>query len=325
LTATALAQDSRTPPDKRALAQSAQDAFAAQDWDEAVTQYRALLKIDDKNGVAWHHLGYALHSLNKLDEALEAHLKAAEFPRVRSRGLYNAGCVYALKKNPDQAFDYLMKAAASGFNQTEALAADTDLTSLQSDPRWAKLVEAVKNAKPAPAEAMVFAQPGDRRASRAVWFGGSGSLGQALVSFGPVAWKDSYADIAKSKKFENTRWRLGKDFWTTLDSNIPMTIGGVSVPAGYYYLTLEKKGSGEFVLALNDAAAVKKQRFDAFQAEKTTGGIEVVLKPETLDAPAPKLDIALSVEQEDTTKGALTIKFGPNKLSAPVVYQLTEK
>jgi hypothetical protein len=323
LTSAALPQESR--PDKAAVSRAAEAAFGSQDWKEAVTQYRALLSLDEKNGVAWHHLGYALHLQGELDEALKAHLRAAEFPRVRSRGLYNAGCVYAMKKDADQAFDYLMKAANAGFNQTKTLEEDTDLANIRSDGRWAKLVEAVKAAKPTAAEAMVFAQPGERRASRAVWFGGGGSYGQVSVSYGSVGWKDRYAGDIKSKKLENTRWRLGKDFWTTLDSNIPITIGGTAVPVGYYYLTLERRSNGDFVLALNDPAEVKKARLDAYMAEQTKGGIEVLLKHETLPESASKLDVSLSIDQEEPTKGAFTIKFGPNKLSAPVVYQIADK
>jgi Tetratricopeptide repeat len=320
-----LAQESRAGGDRAALARRAQEAIQSENWDEAVTQLRALLKIDPKDGRAWGDLGYALHISGKLDEALEAHLKAAEFPRSKTRGLYNAGCAYALKKDKDKAFEYLMKAADAGFNDSQNLAGDTDLTDLHDDPRWAKVVEAIKNAKPSAASAFSFAQPGDRRGTRVAWIAGSATLGEIAIGYGAVTWKDGYGEKAKSKEFENKRWRLGKDFWTTLDSNIPVTIGTTAVPPGYYYLTLEKKSSGDFVLALNDAAAVKKGRFDAFQAESTQGGIEVVLKHETTPESASKLDIALTLAQDDPAKGALTIRFGPNKLSAPVAYQLAEK
>jgi len=317
-----LAQETRSASERSAILRKAQEAMQSENWDEAATQLRALLKIDPKNGPAWGDLGYALHISGKLDEALEAHLKAAESPRSRTRGLYNAGCAYALKKDADKAFEFLQKAAEAGFNDSENLAGDTDLTSLHADPRWAKVVEAVKNAKPATAEARVFQQPGERRASRVFWFSGGGSPGQVSVQYGSIAWKDNYNENAKSKEFENKRWRLGKDFWTTIDSNIPMTIGTTAVPVGYYYLTLEKKSSGEFVLALNDPAVVKKSKLDAFQAHQTKGGIEVVLKHETMPESSPKLEIALSADPDDSSKGALTIKFGPNKLTAPVTYQL---
>lgn len=321
----ATGQESKPAPDRAALASKAQQAFETQDWEQAVTQYRALVKLDEKNAVAWHHLGYALHSLQRLDEALEAHLKAAEFPRTRPMGFYNAGCVHALKKDKDKAFDYLMKAAAAGFGQVEGLDADTDLVGLHDDPRWPKLVEAVKNAEDGRGGLQVFSNPSERRASRVVWFGSKGSPGQVAVSFGSVNWKDEYEKHATSPRAANKRWRLGKDFWTTLDTNIDVTIGDKKVVPGDYYLTLERRDTGEFVLALNPAAAVRTMRLDAFQAGQTKGGTEIVMKHEKASEAAPKLEVALSVAPDDQTKGALTIRFGPHTLSAPVTYHLAEK
>src|SRR5687767_4193283 len=162
LCAAVAAQESRPGPERAELARQARQAFEDQNWEEAVKHYRAFLKVDEKNGPAWHQLGYALHMLNRLDEALEADLKAAEFPVTRSRGLYNAGCVHALRKDKDKAFDYLMKAAAAGFDQLGGLENDTDLTSLHDDPRWEKLVAAVSAAE---GPAQFFANPGERRSS----------------------------------------------------------------------------------------------------------------------------------------------------------------
>jgi tetratricopeptide (TPR) repeat protein len=320
VSAAAPAQDSRPAPDRAELLRKAQEAWDARNWEETVTRYQALLKVDAGNGVAWHHLGYALHVLNRLDEALAAHLKTAEFPRIASRGLYNAGCVYALKKDKDKAFEYLSKAAAAGFDDVDALKKDEDLVGLHDDPRWEKLAAEVAAAV---GPAQVFANNGDRKASRVVWFSGRGAP-QAIVSYGPVAWKDAYAEQIKSTKLENTRWRLGKDFWTTLETSLPLAVGGKDVAPGYYYLTLERRTGGDFVLAINDAEPIRKARLDAFQADKTKGGIEVVLKHETLSEPAAKLEIGLTVEPGDQGKGALTIRFGPNKLTAPVVYQTAQ-
>jgi tetratricopeptide (TPR) repeat protein len=321
---TVLAQESRAAVDKTELARKAQQAFDDKDWEGAVSAYRGLLKVDDKNAVAWHHLGYALHTLNRLDEALEAHFKAAEFPRTRPSGHYNAGCAYALMKDKDRAFEQLMKAAAAGLNQTELIESDTDLDSLRDDPRWARFAEAVRNATPSEAAAQAFTNPGERRSSRILWFGAGGSPGQAVVSFGPVAWNDAYSKLIESRKIDDKRWRFGKDFWTTLDTNVTLAFGDTKVPPGYYYMTLERKADGRHVVAFNDADAVRKLKLDAFHAARTKGGIEVVLKAETLAEPAGRLDIALSVDENDQTLGALTVRFGPHKLSAPLVYHLAK-
>src|SRR5262245_30036255 len=150
VSASGAAQETRELNDKAKiteLSRQAQEAWDAKKWDDAITSYRAVVKLDPNNAIAWHHLGYALHTLGRLDEALEAHLKAAEMRQTKPIGLYNAGCVYALKKDKDKAFEFLMKAAGSGFGQTDQLDADEDLASLRDDPRWAKLVAAVKAAE----------------------------------------------------------------------------------------------------------------------------------------------------------------------------------
>jgi DUF2911 family protein len=39
-------------------------------------------------------------------------------------------------------------------------------------------------------------------------------------------------------------WRLGKDFWTVLDTNVPLKIAGKEVAAGTYYLGLFRSADG---------------------------------------------------------------------------------
>ena len=63
VSATAVGQESKPVGDRVDLSRLAQQAFDDQKWDEAATHYRALVKLDEKDAVAWHHLGYALHSL----------------------------------------------------------------------------------------------------------------------------------------------------------------------------------------------------------------------------------------------------------------------
>jgi hypothetical protein len=311
-------------PDRAAAARSAQAAFDAKKWDEAATAYRVVVKASPEDAVAWHNLGYALHMQGKYDEAVEAHLQSAKFPRTKASGFYNAACAYALTKKPDLAFENLGKAAAAGFSDEELLASDTDLASLRSDPRWAGIVEAVRKAGAAsPGRAVAYG--GERKGSRVLWFGGGAVAAQAVIDYGPVAWKDDYTRIIESKKVDDRRWRLGKDFWTTYDANLPVTFGSTKVPPGYYYLTLMRTAEGAYVLAFNDADAIRKARLDPFQAESTKGGLEVPLTHEALATPEAKLDIALTLDAADNSKGTLTIRFGPHKLSAAAAYEVSPK
>lgn len=62
----------------------------------------------------------------------------------RQDALYNAACCLALDGKKDAAFAMLDRVLALGFRDVAHLVADTDLTALRDDPRWAKLVATVE-------------------------------------------------------------------------------------------------------------------------------------------------------------------------------------
>jgi tetratricopeptide (TPR) repeat protein len=128
------------PADEVTMAQANQ-YFATQDWDKAAEAYRAITRREPQNGTAWFRLGYCLHAAGRLDEAILAHKKAAEFPQARPTALYNLGCAYALKNDKDKAFDALRKALQAGFSNRDAFEDDPDLENLRDDPRFEKLLE----------------------------------------------------------------------------------------------------------------------------------------------------------------------------------------
>lgn len=112
-------------------------------YDEAAETFRLIIAANPDNGQAWHFLGYSLHAGGHIDEALPIHLMAAEFPQGRGIASYNVACVYALKGKKDQAFAWLEKSKAAGFNDPEQLANDEDMNNLKSDPRFAAFVKSI--------------------------------------------------------------------------------------------------------------------------------------------------------------------------------------
>ncbi|HEU4850870.1 MAG TPA: S41 family peptidase [Telluria sp.] len=75
-----------------------------------------------------------------------AALYLQEFDKVREASLlYNAACSFALAGERDLALDALSRALEHGWLNADATARDTDFDSLRSDPRWPKLIEAMKN------------------------------------------------------------------------------------------------------------------------------------------------------------------------------------
>lgn len=306
-----------TPAVGKQSRSAADAAWQTKDWENAAVNYRKVVDADPKDGEAWHRLGFALHSLGKLDEALAAHEKAAGFPRFAGHGCYNAACVHALKGDKEKAIAWLDKAANAGLDLYDHIQTDTDMDAIRDDPRFAKILAKIeKNAGGTAQPLQVYVQTTARKRNRVAWFGRNGSPGQITIEHAALPWQDKYEALVGSEKMMGKKWRLGSDYWTSLDSSLPMTLAGVEVPAGYYFLTLEQRDAKTFVLALHDAAAVKKQRLDAFVADRLKGGIEVPLQHTTAATTAGELGIALSIQAADQDHGELRIEFGPHVLTA---------
>ncbi len=107
-----------------------------QDMQAAEKRLRQLLVKDPENPDAVYLLGYALHVLGRIDDALLVDLRAAALPgRQRGVAFYNAACACALLGRADDAFSYLRKSQEHGFKIPKLVARDRDLDSLRGDPR----------------------------------------------------------------------------------------------------------------------------------------------------------------------------------------------
>ncbi|MFY9345528.1 MAG: tetratricopeptide repeat protein [Planctomycetota bacterium] len=296
------------------LKKEANAAVQAKDYETAAAIFKKVTAADPKDGQAWQLLGYSLHAAGKLDEALPAHTKAAEFPRFAGIATYNIACVHALKGNADEAFACLEKCVAGGYADVDQLDGDSDFDGIRKDPRYAKIAAAMKAkaaVPPAPYEQCV-----ERKNARLAWFTRKGAP-QIAIDWSPVPWRAELGEQLAAGKFTGQRWRLGADFWTRIDSSLDLKFGEVVVPAGYWYLTLEQRNADTIVLAFHDPAAVRKAKVDAFMAGKLTGGIEVVMKHTTGGKVADELTITLAMGETDKAAGQLGIRFGDHSLAAP--------
>lgn len=115
---------------------------AAGDHAGAVELLQQVVAADDSDGAAWYQLGYSLHALGRLEEALAAHERAASFPAHAAAAGYNAACALALLGRGEEAFARLQAAIRAGFGDRALLAGDSDLAALRDDPRFATLLPA---------------------------------------------------------------------------------------------------------------------------------------------------------------------------------------
>ena len=131
--------------------EEAQELFRQQKWEDAARVLSQIVREDAENVQAWFQLGYSLHVSGDLEGAIAAHRRVVDLTeagdRLHALGLYNLGCAYALEGKKDEAFEALMRAAASGFSRGENLrhvAQDSDLDSLRDDPRFAAFVASMR-------------------------------------------------------------------------------------------------------------------------------------------------------------------------------------
>ena len=107
---------------------------------DAAAAYAIAAQADPDNPGIWFSLAYCLHAGGHLDEAIEAHKKAATYEPTRGIALYNLACAYSLTEQPDKAMEALHASRAAGFDLTEVIAEDSDLDNLREDPRFQQLL-----------------------------------------------------------------------------------------------------------------------------------------------------------------------------------------
>lgn len=309
------------PLDLKKLRAEAVAAVQDGDFATAAAAFQKLTDADAKDAEAWHMLGYSLHGAGRLDEALVAHRKAAEFPATKAAATYNIACVHALKGQRDEAFAWLDKAVAAGFQDAGLAGEDPDLASLHGDERFATFVGKLKAAQATP-QVNVYQQVIERKNARIAFFGRRAGAGQLAIDWSPVPWKSEFGEQLAAGKFVGQRWRLGADFWTRLDTSLDLRFGEVPVPIGYYYLTLEQRAGDQFVLALHDPVAIRKQKLDPFQAQQARGGIEIPMQHTAGGDVAGELAIELVMREGSKTDGTLAIRFGGHRLEAPFHVEL---
>lgn len=313
----ALAQD---PPQRteNELRADLVNALTSERWDDVIAAARGLIARNERDGQAWVNLGYALHAMGRVDEALEAHRRAAQLPGVAGIGAYNIACVHALRGESDQAFAWLRKAMAAGGMDLRRVREDQDLKSLHADPRFKDfLADLVRDAAHEASTQRATATQADRREARLVFSSATGSAGQIALDWGPVEWKTEFEAHFTGQSLNERRWRFGKDFWTTWDSSLTVSFGDRKLPAGQYYVMLTRQTGGSLALVFMDASIARDMRLDAMLAHTTRGGLEVPVTHETTTPTADRLELVFVPEPDQPTHVRLDATFGGHRLSLP--------
>jgi hypothetical protein len=160
----------------------------------------------------------------------------------------------------------------------------------------------------------------ERQSTRILYFVDSTppeSPGQIAIDYGQPVWKPEYEEEFDELTL-GKKWRFGNNFWTSLDTNVPFTIGDVEVSPGYYYLILERSQSAQWYLVFLDPKAVGEARLDAFYVDEAPEGFRARLSQTSDEEPAERLTVKLIAVENDLGKARLEIRWGPHLLTADI-------
>lgn len=152
------------------------------------------------------------------------------------------------------------------------------------------------------------------------------SAGQFAINYGRPGWKKEYEDSAKFDAMTKGKvWRMGSNFWTSLDTCLPLKIAGKSVAPGYYFLGLQRSPDGAtWNLAFIDPAKVRSAHTDAFEIQKTKVEFMVPMTIAKAEGVVPKLTITMTYPKAEPKKATLKVAWGNLALTAPVEATLSE-
>lgn len=170
----------------------------------------------------------------------------------------------------------------------------------------------------------VFGGPeADRRSSTVVMFGEDVVVGVS-ISYSAPEWKDSYDTPGALDQNKGQNVRLGKNWWTSLDTNVPLEIGGTRLEPGAYFLGLHYGEDGSFKLLVIDSVQAMKESMMPFDPAGWKGGTMIPLKmsKDSLEETQDEMVIAITAAEGDPTKGSFSIQWGKHELSADVRFHV---
>lgn len=171
-------------------------------------------------------------------------------------------------------------------------------------------------------------QPDDRASARVLYWNSAkhGAAGQFAIDYGRPLWKSVYEDPVKFDTMTKGKlWRMGSNFWTTLDTCLPLKISGRRIAPGYYYLALHRSADGtRWSLAFIDPAKVRAARLDAFNVDKAPIAFEAPMASAQATSKPEKLTILLSYPRDNDRNVTLSVAWGTLALTAPVEVTVTD-
>jgi Protein of unknown function (DUF2911) len=163
---------------------------------------------------------------------------------------------------------------------------------------------------------------GERGTSRVLYWNQDKDIaaGAITVDFGRPVWRKEYEESGRFDAMTKGKvWRLGNNYWTVLDSNLPIKVAGRDIPIGLWYLGLDRSADGKtWSLAFIDPVKARRGRHDGFTMETVPIEFKVPMTTAQPAGLAEKLTMTLTAAKEDMKKVTLRIAWGRLELTAPV-------
>ncbi len=142
------------------------------------------------------------------------------------------------------------------------------------------------------------------------------------VAYSTVPWKPELAEPgALQAAAEETRWRIGKNFWTTIETDRALRAGAHWAPAGRYYASVDYTADAGWQLCLHDPATVRNRSLDAYWAADAPVDHRVPLRLESGAPLVEQLSLALRRVNVHPRAAALEIAWGPHRLVADLRFE----
>lgn len=299
------------------------EAFENGDWQQAAARAREVVAEHPAAANAWQTLGVALQRAKDYRGAIEAFERLGALPGNAAYGWYSVAGVCAEQGDVPGALKALGTAAEGGFGSANELAIDRSFDRVRADPGFAAVnsrIEANGRALQERGQRLMFSTETDRKSARLVLYGGIDTL-RVVIDHGIVPWREHYEKLLQSEDLDGRRWRMGANDWTTLETNVPLTIGDLDVAPGHYDLTLRRAEDGKILLELFDADVIRAAKIDPyFCAQLAPPPLVAELDHDVReDGSAAELAIAMVPRTRDGHVCDLRIDFGPHRLTAPLV------
>jgi hypothetical protein len=163
----------------------------------------------------------------------------------------------------------------------------------------------------------------DERASARVLYWNeatNSAAGEFAINYGRPVWKADYENPAKFDGMTKGKvWRMGSNFWTDLETQLPLTIGGKKIPVGHYYVGLSRSKDGSnWSLAFIDPAKVRSAHLDGFEINKAQVQFKAPVSVAKAGSKVDKLTITMAYPKDDIKNVTLKIDWGNLSLTTPI-------